>query len=291
VTTPIAEAAYLFKGGDLILSPSGGAAFSPSVLDSLPLAGRRFYAVSRGRGHVFCEAVRLAPEASLQGLGQGVAQLPFRAALGGLDVKDTAPVTKGLALLNWLEVSQFCGVCGGKLEDVVKLEALTALEESVCKESEVEEGLRSGARRCMACGHIHFPRICPAVIILVRRGGKILLAHNASFPEGRFGLIAGFVEAGENLEDAARRELREEASVEVGSLVYKSSQPWPFPDSLMLAFEAEWASGEGRPDGVEITELRWCGPDELPSIPPPGSVARALIEGFLKGGTAGGGAS
>jgi NAD+ diphosphatase len=146
-----------------------------------------------------------------------------------------------------------------------------------------KEGYETGARRCPACSRIYYPKVSPAVIVLVRRAGKILLAHNAAFPAGRFGLIAGFVEAGESIEETVRRELREEAQIEVGDLRYVASQPWPFPDSLMLAFEAEWASGEGRPDGVEITELRWCGPDELPSIPPPGSVARRLIDRWLAG--------
>ena len=109
-----------------------------------------------------------------------------------------------------------------------------------------------------------------------------MLAHNARFPAGRFGLIAGYVEAGETIEEAAIREAREEAGIGIGDLRYVKSQSWPFPDSLMIAFTAEWESGEARPDGVEIAELRWCGPDELPDIPPPGSVARFLIDRFVR---------
>ncbi len=133
---------------------------------------------------------------------------------------------------------------------------------------------------CGSCGRIHFPRISPAIILLIRKGERALLAHNARFRPGFFGLIAGFVEAGETLEEAAVREAREEAGIEIGNLRYMKSQPWPFPDSLMVAFSAEWVSGEARPDGVEIGELRWCLPSELPEIPPKGSVARYLIEEF-----------
>jgi NAD+ diphosphatase len=179
------------------------------------------------------------------------------------------PALKGLALLNWLEGARFCGACGTELVDAAEV---------------ANEDLRgSGGRVCPACGRPHFPRISPAVIVLVRNEGKALLAHNVRFPAGRFGLLAGFVDAGETLEEAAVREVREEAGIEIRNLRYARSQPWPFPDSLMLAFTADWKSGEARPDGVEIAELRWCGPDELPAIPPPGSVARSLIDEFVSG--------
>jgi NAD+ diphosphatase len=140
----------------------------------------------------------------------------------------------------------------------------------------------SGGRFCTSCGRVHFPRISPAVIVLIRKGPRALLAHNARFRNGFFGLIAGFVEAGETLEDAAAREAREEAGIEICDLRYVKSQPWPFPDSLMVAFKAEWASGEARPDGVEISELRWCLPSELPNVPPKGSVARYLLDDFAR---------
>jgi NAD+ diphosphatase len=265
-----AEISYVFRGGDLVLpgdpaapGGAGGAHFPAASLAGLRPVARRLYP-SGGR---VCEALRLSPDAPLPELpgtagGAGPRALPFRAALGELSPEESGRAAKALALLNWLAVSAHCGACGAPLED------------------DKAEGFVSGARRCTACGRIFYPRISPAVIVLVSRGGKILLAHNASFPEGRFGLIAGFVETGEALEAAARRELMEETGIEVGELRYRGSQPWPFPDSLMVAFETEWRSGEARPDGVELTELRWCGPDELPSIPPPGSVARRLIDGF-----------
>lgn len=295
-----AERLFVFRGGDLLL-PQGcrgadgrilverGAEATMGLLESLPLAARRDYP----SGGLACSAVRIAPPAAAAGNagsaggpgagpgapgatgpGAGVAPLPppagfdaipFRSALAELPSEEASRAAKGLSLLNWHDVARYCGACGAALEDDAK------------------EGWTNGARRCSGCGRVFYPRVSPAVIILVRRDDRILLAHNAAFPKDRFGLIAGFVEPGESIEETARRELREETSLGITSLRYVSSQPWPFPDSLMLAFEAEWASGEATPDGVEITELRWCGRDDLPAIPPPGSVARRLIDRWLEG--------
>jgi NAD+ diphosphatase len=194
-------------------------------------------------------------------------RIAFREAIGEYDGVELEVAIRGIALLRWLEVARFCGACGSPLRD------------------KAEGDMDAGGRECSVCGRVHFPRISPAIIVLVRKGPRALLAHNARFPSGRFGLIAGFVEAGETLEEAVVREVKEEAGVEIRDLRYIKSQPWPFPDSLMLAFTAEWASGESRPDGVEITELRWCLPSELPGIPPQGSVARFLLDAFVRGET------
>jgi NAD+ diphosphatase len=198
--------------------------------------------------------------------GQGLRRISIREALGEFPAESMRPALRGVALLRWLETARFCGACGSPLVD---------------KEARSED---AGGRFCPACGRVHFPRISPAVILMIRKGKKALLAHNARFKGGFFGLIAGFVEAGETLEEAAAREAREEAGIEIRNLRYVKSQPWPFPDSLMLAFTAEWASGEARPDGVEIAELRWCLPSELPNIPPKGSVARYLLDEFATEG-------
>ncbi len=195
----------------------------------------------------------------------GLRRLSFREALASCPAGDLGGALRGMALLRALEVARFCGACGGALRD---------------KEAGGED---SGGRQCERCGRVFFPRISPAVILLIRKGPRALLAHNARFRPGLFGLIAGFAEAGESLEEAAVREAREEAGIEIGRLRYVKSQSWPFPDSLMVAFVAEWISGEARPDGVEIAELRWCLPSELPEIPAPGSVARFLLDEFSSG--------
>jgi NAD+ diphosphatase len=106
----------------------------------------------------------------------------------------------------------------------------------------------------------------------------VLLARNANFPERIYSCVAGFVEPGETLEDAVRREIREEVGIEVRHIRYFSSQPWPFPHSLMIGFFAQFASGELCPDGEEIAEAGWFGPNDLPKLPGEMSIARALIE-------------
>ena len=136
-------------------------------------------------------------------------------------------------------------------------------------------------RVCPNCGLTFHPRIPPAVIVLVERAGRMLLARGANFPVGRFSAVAGCVEIGESLEDAARREVQEEVGIQIADLRYFSSQPWPFGHSLMIGFHARYAGGELRPDGVEIVEADWFRRDALPLLPPPISIARRLIEEFL----------
>ena len=122
-----------------------------------------------------------------------------------------------------------------------------------------------------------------AVIVAVTREDKILLAHNSRFVSGVYGLIAGFVEAGESAEQAIHREIMEETGIEVTDIRYLTSQSWPFPNSLMLGFQAKYKAGEAHADGEELTDLGWFTADTLPSIPQPGSVARKIIDDFLKG--------
>ena len=175
---------------------------------------------------------------------------------------------------HWAEVSRFCGACGGRLVDANGNEDFREpLDEHA-----------HGARFCPRCRRTFFPRMSPAVIVLVRKGNAILLEHNVRFPGNRHSLIAGFVEIGETLEEAAVREIREEAGIEVKNLRYLRSQPWPFPDSLMLGFLAEWESGDARPDGREIDHLDWYTADTLPELPMKGSIARFIIDTFVGGG-------
>ena len=136
-------------------------------------------------------------------------------------------------------------------------------------------------RVCPNCGLTSHPRIPPAVIVLVEHDGQLLLARGANFPPGRFSAVAGFVEIGESLEQAAHREVQEEVGVRITDLRYFSSQPWPFGHSLMIGFHARYDGGELRPDGVEIVEADWFRRDALPQLPPPISIARRLIEDFL----------
>ncbi|KRT36469.1 hydrolase, NUDIX family [Acetomicrobium hydrogeniformans ATCC BAA-1850] len=161
-------------------------------------------------------------------------------------------------LMNWSERYVFCMSCGDRLEP----------------------SLVDNCKTCPTCGSVFYPPVSPAVIVAVEREGKILLARNASFPPKRYSVIAGFVEPGESFEDAVRREVREEVSIEVKDIKYFGSQPWPFPHSIMVGFTAKWASGELEPDGREILDAGWFSPNEMPDLPPGVSIARKLIDNF-----------
>ena len=140
------------------------------------------------------------------------------------------------------------------------------------------------AMRCPACGLDFFARINPAVIVAIEYEGRLLLAERDGARGKFFSLIAGFVEPGESIEEAVRREVREEVGLELASLAYVTSQTWPFPSNLMLGFEATAASGEIRPDGVEIVRAGWFAPDALPlQMPQSVSIARRLIDRWRAG--------
>lgn len=167
---------------------------------------------------------------------------------------------RAVQLLEWRKTHRFCGRCGAETEQV--------------------PGER--AMRCPLCRLMAFPRLAPAVITLITRDdGSALLARNANFPIPMFSCLAGFVEPGETLEEAVAREVREEVGLSVGRVRYHSSQPWPFPHSLMIGFEAEWQEGDIEVDGVEIAEAAWFTTDDLPPIPPRLSIARRLIDDWI----------
>jgi NAD+ diphosphatase len=138
------------------------------------------------------------------------------------------------------------------------------------------------AKLCPRCGLVNHPRVTPAIIVAVVRDRRLLLAHSKRFTARFFSVLAGFVEPGETLEECVQREVSEEVGVRVENIRYFGSQPWPFPDSLMVAFTADHAGGEIRVDHEEICEAGWYAADQLPPIPPRISVARRLIDWFVQ---------
>ncbi len=170
------------------------------------------------------------------------------------------------ALILWHSTQQFCGRCG--------------------KPSFVCQG--GNARRCSGCETMLFPRVDPAVIILVHRGDECLLGRQPSWPEGVYSTVAGFVEPGESLEDAVRREVFEETNIRVGRVDYHSSQPWPFPSSLMLGFVAEAVSEDIALNDCELEDARWFTRADLrsgfPKLPSSVSIARRLVDAWLEAG-------
>jgi len=187
-------------------------------------------------------------------------------------LRDLAPVVSqaeggllahAVALLNWHRRHRFCANCGA------------------C--SEVREA--GHLRVCPVCGAEHHPRTDPVVIMLVTDGDRAILGRQAQWPAGRYSALAGFVEPGESLEEAVAREVREEAGVRVTDVEYRSSQPWPFPSSLMLGFRARWLAEEPVVLDGELEDVRWFARDELAhgsaKLPPPQAIARRLIDEWL----------
>ncbi|WP_134586094.1 NAD(+) diphosphatase, partial [Pseudomonas aeruginosa] len=135
--------------------------------------------------------------------------------------------------------------------------------------------------QCPQCGLHQYPRLSPSMIVLVTRGDEVLLARSPRFVPGVYSTLAGFVEAGESVEQCVVREVREEVGVEVANLEYIGSQNWPFPHSLMLGFHAEYVSGEIVPQEDEIEDAQWFSLDALPPLPAQRSIARHLIDLYL----------
>ena len=177
-----------------------------------------------------------------------------------------------------------CGACTVLVNGAARRSCVTPVGSIEGNEVTTLEGLGTldkpdeRAKQCPACGHVVYPRVSPAMMVLVSRGRELLLARANRFPNAMYSALAGFVELGESIEDCIHREVREEVGVEVDNLVYFASQSWPFPHSLMIAFTAEYASGEARPCDAEIADVQWFSIDALPQLPSPVSISRKLID-------------
>lgn len=139
------------------------------------------------------------------------------------------------------------------------------------------------AKTCPQCDLHFYAPVSPAVIVAIFKDDRILLAHNQRFPKGRYSLIAGFVEPGENLEGCVQREIYEEVGIQVKNITYFGSQPWPFPHSLMIGFTADHAGGTVAVDNREILDAAWFSRDSLPDLPPQGAISRRIIDWFIAG--------
>jgi NAD+ diphosphatase len=247
-TTTVDPVVFAFAGGELLLDANGLpplAALGPHA--SLDAAicigewdGRTCYALA------LADAER-PPE--LRSLG-------LRAAHGELGAAGFAIAARAAQLLTWDREHRFCGACG----------------------TPTDRAAGEAARVCPACALRAYPRISPVIMVLIHRGREVLLARNRRNPNGAFSALAGFVEAGETLEQTLVREVREEVGVTVRDIRYFGSQSWPFPHSLMIAFTAAYDGGEVVPDGIEIAEARFFDVDALPLLPAAGlSIASRLI--------------
>jgi NAD+ diphosphatase len=226
---------------------------APEALGLAPV--RSLYLGRLGPAH--CHAAEVAADAAPP---QGYGWHGLRALFGVLDDAQFALAGRALQLVGWDRTHQFCGACGTP---------------TVLRTTE-------RARECPACKLVAYPRVAPAVMVLVRRlPEEIILARSPRFPPGMYSAIAGFVEPGETLEQCLERETLEEIGVRLRNVRYFASQPWPFPHSLMIAFVADWESGEIRADPAEIEAAAWFKLGSLPQLPAPISIARRLINAVI----------
>lgn len=252
---------FVARGLELLVTGANEARRIPTVAEAGPLAdGLHFLGHLDGRACYAASALENVEH--LNGYGW----VPARSLFGMVSDAAFGVVGRAIAIAEWDLTHRFCGRCSTPTE-LVNTER---------------------ARRCPRCHLPFYPRIPPAVIVLIEREGEALLARGVQFPGARYSTVAGFVEPGESLEEAVRREVLEEVGVSLGEVRYFGSQPWPFGRSLMVGFNARWAGGEIRIDPHEIADARWFRPDDMPEIPPKLSIAHELITGWLRrvrGGT------
>jgi len=242
-----------FRGGKVLVMRMSGSLQLPALRpEELGAAARASHYIGMLDG-IHCYATML----------HEAQDLPVGTDLVGLRnlILDSDELTSGIAgrafqILEWERTHRYCGACG---EPTVPHHA-------------------DRARECKGCRQVYYPRIAPVVMALVARGREILLTRKPGYASGRYTVVAGFVEAGETLEHALMREVLEEVGVQTRAPRYFGSQPWPFPNSLVMAFSLEYESGEVRPDGAELEDARWFDIDALPELPEPVHISRHLID-------------
>jgi len=248
---------FVFRGAELLVAAGPGAATlphcnHPNTLGMMPQRIQYLGVL----GELHCFSAELAADAVAP---QGWIWQGLRALFGVLDEAQFALAGRALQIVDWDRTHQYCGACG-------RTTAARTSERS---------------RECPGCGLVAYPRLAPAVMGLVRRGKELLLARSPRFPKDMYSALAGFVEPGETLEQCLEREVYEEVGIKVRNVRYFASQPWPFPHSLMIAFFADYCSGEIRVDGAEIEDAKWFNVknlENLPRLPARISIARRLID-------------
>jgi NAD+ diphosphatase len=257
---------FAFQGGRMLTTEAGEGTAVPTLetLAQMGISWREVHAMGEWQGR---PAVALMVEGEaeadvdVESDGARVRPASLRSLHGRFGDEVFALAGRAYQILQWDRDHRHCGRCGTPTER------------------------RSGelARACPSCGLDAFPRISPAVIFLVHRGEEVLLARSPRLPDGMYSTLAGFVEPGESLEETVRRECFEEVGVRLGAPRYFGSQPWPFPHSLMVGFTVDWADGEIRIDPQEIEHAAWFHVDRLPRVPGRISIARALVDSWVRG--------
>ncbi len=202
---------------------------------------------------LMCE-IRLWPDGSA--VSAALKKGNYRQLWGHWPQSYLEALCRARGLVSWLNQNRFCGVCGNAME------ACTI----------------EPARRCPVCGFKAYPRISPICIGLVLKGRELLLARSSHFPPGVYSALAGYIEAGESVEDCLCREIREEAGIEIRNIRWFGSQAWPYPCSLMMGFFAEYAGGVLVAQEREIESIGWFAPEKLPLLPHPSTIAFQMID-------------
>ncbi|ALM85710.1 NAD(+) diphosphatase [Bordetella sp. N] len=253
---------FAFRGGELLVREDGAVLPLDDIRHHLADASAAWQTVGTHLDKAFL-SLALSRDTTPP---PGYVFRRLREVMGELAAPAGVLAGRAFQVAEWARTHRFCGVCATPTERVAHEFCL----------------------KCPNCGHSNYPRISPAMMVLIKKGDSILLARNANFAAARYSALAGFVEAGESLEETVHREVQEEVGLRVHQLRYFQSQSWPFPHSLMLAFTAEYLDGDITVDGTEIVDAQWYGPnDTLPNIPPTDSVAGLLIRANLPGKPAG----
>ncbi len=250
---------FAFVGNQLLLPETGPADLLTDAPGLQPLEPAALRAEASAQHYLGTLAGHDCWALLLPAAPPGWVSAPLRAAMMRFDPALAALAGRAAQILEWDRSHRFCGVCG----------APTTLQ----------PGER--ARICPACKHTAYPRLSPAMMALVWRPGELLLARSPHYARGMYSALAGFVEAGESLEDCVHREVAEEVGLQVQDLRYFGSQSWPFPHSLMVAYTARWTAGQIVPQAGEIEDAQWFAIDALPGIPPRFSIAGHLIRDTL----------
>ena len=245
-----------FFKGDLLTRTDGSGAPSffrgtAGEVDALSLNAPLYLGTLDG---VPCLAAEADPDGDLP---DGWTATGLRGLFGAVGDAEYSLAGYAAQMLHWRRTSVFCPVCGHR--------------------TEAKAG--DWGRKCPECGHVGYPHISPATLILVEDGPRLLLAQKPGWGT-RWSILAGFVEPGESLEECVRREVKEEVGLALGEITYAGSQPWPFPHQLMVGFQAQYAAGEVAPDGTELERAAWFTRDTLPDLPPPVSLSRQMIDAW-----------
>jgi NAD+ diphosphatase len=255
----INESAYwfLFNSSELLVELNNQQVKIPFTnnLEELKITPLRFQYLGTFKGHPCYSG-----ELSSGEVPEGMVLKDLRSLYEVIDEDLYLLAGRASQIVNWDRNHQFCGQCGAA---------------TITKEDEM-------AKLCPECGFTSFTRLSPAVITAIIKDGKLLMALHTRTPGNMYGLIAGFVEPGETLTEAVQRETMEEVGLKVKNIQFFGSQPWPYPNSLMIGFTADYDSGEIEVDGKEIIDAQWFGADEIPTAPSQISIAGELIQWYLE---------